>query len=332
MIIPAHRKGFCPIPLPAHLRGEIEKYDRANKGKPFVIICNDYAGLELRIMTLYSRDKLMIKLLSDPSQDVHQNTADELGVGRDPDAKECNFLLQYAGTGWALAESLTNKGVPTTPQQADVYRQRHMQIYPDIPKQREYWLGEHQQNGFITYFTGRRRNLDGINWSDRSSRHKAETTLSNNAVQGVGQDFIKAAIIRTDWRAINVDRAVMNRLSFTQPYQLEHKLLLADYAQKVDKLRRLFKLAKLQYVLQVHDELIHFCLAEAYHEVAPIVSEMMCWRHPFPRHPLYRYCVPLVAEGGVGYNWLQAKGKDKSDKPLLELKYGYESYELEKVV
>jgi DNA polymerase I-like protein with 3'-5' exonuclease and polymerase domains len=269
---------------------------------------------------------------------MHQNTADEIGINRDPDAKECNFLLQFGGRGYALAESITNKGVPTTPQQGDSYKIRYDQLYPNVKQQREYWLAEHQKFGFITYFTGRRRSVPGIDWSNRSSVHRAETTLANNAIQGVGQDFLKAAIIRTDWRCINVDKAVMNSDIVTTSsvnagygkYGRDHLLLLKDYARKVEKARKIFKLAKLQYALQVHDELVHFCLAEAYEEVAPMISEMMCWMHPFPRHPAYRYCVPLVAEGGVGYNWLQAKGKDKKNPPILSLKEGYNSYELEK--
>ncbi len=114
--------------------------------------------------------------------------------------------------------------------------------------------------------------------------------------------------------------------------RLAHKALLKDYADRVDKARKLFKLAKLEYALQVHDELIHFCLEKAYEEIAPIVSEMMCWRHPFPRHAAYRYCVPLVSEGGVGYDWLQSKGKDRKNPPLMKLNYGWKSYELEEAV
>src|ERR1041385_7366963 len=70
-------------------------YERLYPGEKYVMLCNDFAGLELRIMTFYSRDKKMSRLLSDPEEDVHLNTAETIGVARNPTAKEINFLVQF---------------------------------------------------------------------------------------------------------------------------------------------------------------------------------------------------------------------------------------------
>lgn len=279
----------------------------------YKLICLDYGQLEIRVMALFSKEPAMLKVLNDPEGDIHQTTADEFGVDRSPTAKQLNFLMLYGGGSYVLGEKLTLEGVPTTPQQAQSYVDRYNQVYPGVKEFRLRLLAEHQANGYVSYWTGRRRTIDDVNWKSQQSVHKAETTLSNNIVQGTGQDFLKASIVRCDPCCINPDAVLPARMELGP----KHRALLADYARKVEKLRRLFRLSGLQWILQVHDEAIYFVQEDAAEEVARAIADVMTWKHYFPA-PL-PYTVPLTVEGGVAQTWKAAKGKS----PEIEIKAGF---------
>jgi DNA polymerase I-like protein with 3'-5' exonuclease and polymerase domains len=311
------------IPSKNDIYGIKECFIAPKKAKGFrrnqKLICLDYAQLELRIACQYSKDIEMCKILRDPKGDIHTN---RFNVDRDPTAKQLNFLLLFGGMQWMLAENLTNEGVPTTPDEAAVYLARYSEVHPGQVAFRKQLLREHEDKGYITYLTGRKRWIEGIDWDNKKDRHKAETTLSNNSIQGVGQDFLKAAVIRCSPKRINPDKAVLNS---NIPLRPKFKALLKDYARRVEKQRKVLKDAHTQFLLQVHDEVL-FCADEpAAEEVGNIICSTMCWAHPFPvsRHnPNYGYNVPLVADGGIGDNWKQAKGKT----PEIKLHSGFEEY------
>jgi len=176
----------------------------------------------------------------------------------------------------------------------------------------------HNQVGYIRYFCGRKRRLPDIDLSGRWGIHKAETTLSNNVCQGSGQDFLKAAVIRCDWREPNPDRELPKRHSLPK----EHVRILADYAARLDGFRRRLKRARSQFIMQVHDEvIISVCDdLEAAKEVLEIWATVMTWRHFIPAGSSYN--VPLVAEGGVAKNWHDAK----SENALFHVTAGFDEW------
>ncbi len=283
---------------------------RAEKEKNTRIICLDYAQLELRVATLFHRDPAMSKILNDPKGDLHTHTANEFGVDRDPTAKQINFLLVYGGGDYMLGRKLTTEGVPTTQEQAGGLINRYNQVYARVRPWRKGLLDEHQDNGFVKLFTGRKRSLGDIDWSDKRELHKAETTLANNTVQGSGQDFLKASIIRSDPKCINPDRVTLGRLT---GMKADHIALLKDYAFRLEKYRRMFEKANLHWLLQVHDESLWRCDKEAAGDMGIILSEIMTWHHYLPA--IRPYSVPLVADGGIGETWKRAKAAGKSKTP-----------------
>jgi DNA polymerase I-like protein with 3'-5' exonuclease and polymerase domains len=276
--------------------------------KGMKLICLDHAQLELRVMALLSKDPVMSKILSDPKGDIHQHTADEFGVARNPTAKQLNFLMLYGGGGNMLANKLTLEGVPTTKQQGWAYLERYAQVYCRVPLYRKELLAFHQEHGYVKLLTGRRRWLNDINWEDDWSVHQAETTLSNNTVQGTGQDLLKASIIRSDPVCPNYDAVLPTKINMPK----EHRLVLKDYARRIEKYRNLFRKTKTVWILQVHDEVIYFTEASAAQEVGQAIGEIMTWRHFFPATT--DYSVPLIAEGGVGDSWGVAKSKNPEIK------------------
>jgi DNA polymerase I-like protein with 3'-5' exonuclease and polymerase domains len=281
------------------------------------LIVLDYSQLEIRVMALLCKDKAMSKILSDPKGDIHQHTADQFGVARDPQAKNLNFLLLYGGGAYMLSETLTFQGVPVSKTECAEYIERHKLVYPRVSEFRFELLQEHQKNGFVQLFCGRRRTLPDIDWEDERSIHKAETTLSNNVVQGSGQDFLKAAIIRADPGCISPDRELPKRMEMSR----SHRLYLADKAKQIEKYRKTLKSAEARFRLQVHDEAIFTSIPSASEECLHILADIMSWRHYFPS--ISGYNVPLVAEGGVGPTWKDAKSKDKY---LFHCKAGFEDW------
>jgi DNA polymerase-1 len=272
--------------------------------KGFKIVCLDYAQLEIRVMAILSKDPAMQKILCDPDGDIHTNTAEQFGVERDPTAKQLNFLQLYGGMAYMLSEKLSSEGVPTSQSQAQAYITRYDEIYYRVREYREELLDHHQKHGYVKLLTGRRRWLDDINWDDKRSVHKAETTLSNNTVQGSGQDLLKATIIRTDWRNINPDKAIQAQMVLPP----KHKAIIADYGRRLEKLRDTFKKAQVNWILQIHDEALWEVEESAAEEVGNLLAEVMCWRHFFPA--ITSYNIPIVADGGIGSTWKIAKGKN----------------------
>lgn len=273
-----------------------------------LLICLDYAQLELRVSALLHQDRAMSRILCDPEGDLHTYTAEEFSVDRDPTAKQINFLLVYGGGAYVLSEKLTTEGVPTDAHSADALINRYNQVYSDVQPWRKELLRFHEEHGFVRLFTGRHRALKHVNWGDKREVHKAETTLANNVVQGSGQDFLKAAIIRSDPACYNPDKVYPMKRNCPP----KHRAILKDQGRKLEKYRREFKLAKCKWILQVHDESIWFADKSAAVDIANKLAEIMTWRHFIP--PILPYSVPLVADGGVADNWKAAKAKDNPNR------------------
>ncbi len=305
------------LPQRADIYG-IRECFHAPKGKLMVVL--DYAQLEIRVMDFWADDANMTKVLCDPKGDLHQMTADHFKVARNPTAKNLNFLMLFGGQAFMLAENLTKEGVPTSQQEAQLFLDGYdSTLYPGVKQARLKMLAFHKANGFCYYLTGRRRTIPNVDWDDKYVVHKTETVLANNLIQGTGQDFIKAMIIRSDPLCINPDRAAREELVMKP----SHRNLLCDYTAKVSRLRHKFRLAHLQWILQVHDEVIYFVDKHAAEETLNDLADLMTWRHFFPA--TVKYNVPLVTEGGVGENWKQAKSKT----PIFHATAGYDNWEPE---
>jgi DNA polymerase I-like protein with 3'-5' exonuclease and polymerase domains len=203
-----------------------------------------------------------------------------------------------------------------TEAQVQAYADIYAQTYAGVVGYRKQLLDHHRAHNFVRLFLGRTRHLPDIDWSNSYSVHKAETTTSNNVIQGTGQDFLKAAIVRADYDNANPDQRMLDK--YTLPK--EHRLILSDYAPRLEKLRRQLRKASSRFILQVHDEVLFTCDKAAAAECLHIWCTLMTWRHFFPA--ISDYNVPLVAEGGWGANWEQAK----SEKGHDHIKLGYEEW------
>jgi DNA polymerase I-like protein with 3'-5' exonuclease and polymerase domains len=88
----------------------------------------------------------------------------------------------------------------------------------------------------------------------------------------------------------------------------------------LEQFRKILRLARCDFLLQVHDEAIYRVIPSAAEECLNILADIMSWRHYFPATSGYN--VPLVSEGGIGENWKHAK----SDDALVHVKTGYDEW------
>lgn len=293
------------------------------KSDDYVLIVLDHSQLEIRVMCILAQDPKMTEILSDESGDIHNETSSSLCVPRDPDSKQLNFLMLYAGKAPMMSEQLTFSGSPTSVGQCEQYIIQWNAKYYRVPEYRKELLNDHQIKGYCTYLNLRRRHIPFIDWSDKWAVHRAETTLSNNIVQGSGQDLLKAAIVRLDPQCINPDRAALETFS-SKFLGTRHSSILRKQALVLDKHRKLLRAADCRYLLQVHDELVFKVKLKYAEECLNVCATVMSWEHYMPSIFTKQnkgYCIPLVAEGGVGFTWKEAKSKDKH---LHHVKIGYD--------
>ncbi|MFA4967340.1 MAG: DNA polymerase I [Candidatus Margulisiibacteriota bacterium] len=174
------------------IRGELGKKLRSAfvpQKKGWVILAADYSQIELRILAHLSDDPELIKFFKE-DRDVHQATADEIGISRDA-AKTVNFGIIYGISDFGLAKSLKIKKAEAA-QYIDKYFERHKGVKIFMEKT----IKEAKENGFVTTMLGRIRPLPDINSPNQGLRSFAERTATNTPVQGTAADMIKLAMIK----------------------------------------------------------------------------------------------------------------------------------------
>ncbi|MBN2058718.1 MAG: DNA polymerase I [Candidatus Saganbacteria bacterium] len=156
--------------------------------KGWVMLAADYSQIELRILAHLSQDEVLLKAFKE-DRDVHQATADELGISRDA-AKTVNFGIIYGISDFGLAKQLKVKRTEAA-EFIDRYFARHNGVKAFIDQT----IGEARANGHVTTMLGRRRPIPDINNPNLGLRSFAERTAINTPVQGTAADMIKVAMV-----------------------------------------------------------------------------------------------------------------------------------------
>lgn len=141
----------------------------------------DYSQLELRLAAAVSRTEQLIEAFSDPTRDVFQEMADELGMDRDS-TKTLNYTIQYGGGIQRLIEVF---GVSRLA--AKAIRDNYYAKFPGLSKATRRAAGLCERDGYITYWSGRRRHF----WSPRDDAHKA----FNSWCQGGAFEIVKRQML-----------------------------------------------------------------------------------------------------------------------------------------
>lgn len=140
----------------------------------------DYSQLEYRIMLDYAGEMGMIKRVM-AGEDVHQATADQLGITR-REAKTINFMILYGGGNGALAADL---GI--SEQAAAHLRQLYFAKLPKVQALINHVMTVAKHRGFVKNWLGRHMYCDNPSYA---------YAIPNHLIQGSGADVCKLAMIQ----------------------------------------------------------------------------------------------------------------------------------------
>jgi len=148
----------------------------------------DYSQLELRIVAWLAGEEAMLDAFFN-NEDLHQTTADALGVNRQT-GKTANFGLLY-GAGYRKLKDIAalEYGLELTESQAEAIRAQWFAAYPAIEKFHEACIKEARTNGGITTVLGRWRPLPEILSPDWKFKGGSERQAVNSPVQSVASDI-----------------------------------------------------------------------------------------------------------------------------------------------
>lgn len=174
-----------------------DKKIRSLIGAPpgWTMVESDYSQLELRVTALVSGDEAMTQLFR-MGEDIHTNTGravsgkSELSYEERKKAKAVNFGFVY-GMSWRKFKDYARDSyeVHLSDKEAEQYRKRFFEAYPDLPK----WHARQKKLvaalGQVRNPIGRIRRLPDIYSRDKSKKAEAERQAINSPVQGFGSDL-----------------------------------------------------------------------------------------------------------------------------------------------
>ncbi|RCV18574.1 hypothetical protein SETIT_3G311900v2 [Setaria italica] len=205
----------------------------------WLLVTADYSQIELRLMAHFSKDPMLIELLSKPDGDVFTMIASRW-VGKEEalisskereNTKRFIYGILYGMGANSLAEQLE-----CSTEEAAQKIQSFKRYFPGVSS----WLHEAvascRQKGYVETLMGRRRFLTKIMAGNGKEKAKAQRQAVNSICQGSAADIIKVAMIR-------VHSLITNRMKEDD---------------STDEVTRNFSEigGKCHLILQVHDELV----------------------------------------------------------------------------
>ena len=144
------------------------------------LISYDFSQLELRLAACYGRDKDMVEAFK-INQDMHQLTADKVGINRFS-GKTLNFTVLYGGGSNKVSELLD-----ISEDEAKQILLAFWRAYPGLAKTKWEATQAATSRGWVRLWTGRRRHFP-----ESYLAHKA----FNSIIQGGAGEIVKQAMLR----------------------------------------------------------------------------------------------------------------------------------------
>lgn len=159
-------------------------------GNGYKLIVADYSTLELRILAHFLAAKFDDwDLAEDLKEDLHQATADKLGITRDM-AKVINFSINYGKTPKGLATQL---GI--SKDEAEEILELYFETYPAIVRWQIYCESFAHRTGAIRTLLGRYREIPEL--AEEMYRGPGFRKAINTPIQGSAADLVTMAMLRT---------------------------------------------------------------------------------------------------------------------------------------
>ncbi|MFH1142675.1 MAG: DNA polymerase I, partial [Candidatus Uhrbacteria bacterium] len=184
------------IPIRTELGREIRKAFVAGKNK--VLLSSDYSQIDLRVVTIITKDKAFMKAFNDGA-DIHTRTASEVwNIPEDKvtksqrrSAKAINFGIIYGMGPRALAAS-----TDLTFSEAQIFIEDYLNAHPALQKYLEETKESAHELGYVETMFGRRRYLPELDSGVHMLVAAAERMAINMPVQGAASDIMKIAMIK----------------------------------------------------------------------------------------------------------------------------------------
>lgn len=250
-------------------RGELRDCFVPREG--YVFVDCDFSQLEVRLAALRAREETMIAEYGKENPDLHQLMADRAGVSRQQ-GKTLNLAFMYGMRPDKFVETQMRRGEYVRREDAQRYYDVYHETYPGLRRWYEEEIDFARVHGFAQDPLGRRRRLPEIHERNMQLRSHAEKQAVNFPIQSFGNALCLMA-------AVHVDEFLRKTGMGAVVAVVHDEILVETQEHNGDFV--------LGYMLQVMEtpDLAGFAVA----------------------HGAEFDKVPLVAEGGVGKTWKEAK-------------------------
>lgn len=165
----------------------------------WLLVTADYSQIELRFMAHFSKDPVLIELLSKPDVDVFTMIAsrwigkeESLVSSKDRDnTKRFIYGILYGMGANSLAEQLE-----CSPEEAAQKIQSFKRFFPGVSSWLHAAVASCRQKGYVETLMGRRRFLSKITAGNSTEKAKAQRQAVNSICQGSAADIIKVAMLK----------------------------------------------------------------------------------------------------------------------------------------
>ena len=232
-----------------------------------VLISADYSQIELRLVAHIAGEESMIAAFRD-GVDIHAQTASEVFSvplkDMTPETRRRAKAINFGIIYGISGFGLARQlGIPQG--EASDYIKAYFERFPGIRTYMDDMKQKAKDDGFVETLFGRRLYIAGITSKNGAHRGFAERQAINAPIQGTAADIIKQAMVR-----------------------------MPDALGKAKSPARM--------LLQVHDELIFECPADAADEAIGHIRSVM----ESAASPALDLAVPLIAEASTGKSWDEA--------------------------
>jgi DNA polymerase-1 len=155
----------------------------------YMLVCIDYEQMEYRLLLDYANERDVIRSILEDGLDVHQATADKMGVERTP-AKTLNFLLLYGGGAQALADAIK---VPLG--KAQELKTKYFEALPGIRRFSQGIMERANTRGWIFNWAGRVCHFPYGSNPKTGKLDRFAYRAANHCIQGGCADIVKIAMV-----------------------------------------------------------------------------------------------------------------------------------------
>lgn len=198
-----------------------------------VLVRMDFHLLEFGALAVLAGDEQLINAFV--HGDVHQETADALGVDRNKVAKHLNFLMQNGGGPWGMSVTY---GIPID--LAKEYFEKYHRRFPALKKFQDETVEKAKATKYVEGYFGRRRRVDALfapQWKVRMDGEKEAKTFP---MQNLGAEITKLAMIDLHYKhKANMIMMIHDEILFEVPEgeAKEYGLWLKKYVPKITTIK-----------------------------------------------------------------------------------------------